>query len=254
MGKKAAAGKKAAKAAEPKKGGKKKAAAGEGGPATKKQKAAEAKAAKQAAEAAAEEEQEAVSLKGTFAKDLAVMMYGFGDDPEPLPETVDLVEDCVIEYATGLMQRAMDSAAARGRLKGGPQRGASVGPEDILFLVRKEPKKYGRVKELLILAEELKDARRMVDVQVTGRGRVAMGVRSGVGIACAHPGVRGHGAVKSALWLFTADAEIAAPCMARTQAEALAVPPEEAERVLPERDGDAENVPESGENRPEGGA
>lgn len=202
MGKKAAAGKKAAKAAEPKKGGKKKAAAGEGGPATKKQKAAEAKAAKQAAEAAAEEEQEAVSLKGTFAKDLAVMMYGFGDDPEPLPETVDLVEDCVIEYATGLMQRAMDSAAARGRLKGGPQRGASVGPEDILFLVRKEPKKYGRVKELLILAEELKDARRMVDVQ----------------------------------------------------AEALAVPPEEAERVLPERDGDAENVPESGENRPEGGA
>ena len=167
------------------------------------------------------------------------MMYGFGDDAEPLPETVDLVEDIVVEYASALMHKAMDSASERGKLKGGPQRGAAVGPEEIMFLVRKvrtvlgggggggrparnydpmvvgpracgplwlcpgrvrppscrvlhslctknervspaptpttnafattqpmqEPKKYARVKELLIMSEELKDARRLVDVQ-----------------------------------------------------------------------------------------
>ncbi|KAF5187674.1 Transcription initiation factor tfiid subunit, partial [Thalictrum thalictroides] len=44
-----------------------------------------------------------VSLKrkrGVFQKDLQHMMYGFGDDSNPLPETVALVEDIVVEYIT----------------------------------------------------------------------------------------------------------------------------------------------------------
>ncbi|KAL9318849.1 hypothetical protein ACSQ67_015366 [Phaseolus vulgaris] len=30
------------------------------------------------------------------------MMYGFGDDPNPLPESVTLMEDIVVEYVTEL--------------------------------------------------------------------------------------------------------------------------------------------------------
>ena len=73
-------------------------------------------------------------------------MYGYGDEPEPLPETVDLVEEIVIDYATGLMHAAMDGAAARGRLKSGATRGSAVGPEDVMFLVRKvRPTAHARV-------------------------------------------------------------------------------------------------------------
>lgn len=36
---------------------------------------------------------------------VAVMMYGFGDDVSPLPETLDLVEDIVLDYASTLMRK-----------------------------------------------------------------------------------------------------------------------------------------------------
>ncbi|VVA95995.1 unnamed protein product [Arabis nemorensis] len=39
-----------------------------------------------------------------FQKELQHMMYGFGDEPNPLPETVALVEDIVVEYVTNLVQ------------------------------------------------------------------------------------------------------------------------------------------------------
>ncbi len=32
-------------------------------------------------------------------------MYGFGDDVAPLPETLDLVEDIVLDYASTLMRK-----------------------------------------------------------------------------------------------------------------------------------------------------
>lgn len=37
---------------------------------------------------------------------VAVMMYGFGDDIQPLAETLDLVEDIVLDYATTLLHKA----------------------------------------------------------------------------------------------------------------------------------------------------
>lgn len=35
--------------------------------------------------------------------------------------------------------------------------------EDIIFLIRKDPKKYSRVKELLLMSEELRKARKAFD-------------------------------------------------------------------------------------------
>ena len=38
-----------------------------------------------------------------------------------------------------------------------------ISVEDIIFLIRKDPKKYSRVKELLLMNEELRKARKAFD-------------------------------------------------------------------------------------------
>ncbi|XP_012455923.1 transcription initiation factor TFIID subunit 13 isoform X2 [Gossypium raimondii] len=88
--------------------------------------------------------------RGVFQKDLQHMMYGFGDDPNPLPETVALVEDIVVEYA----HKAQDIGSKRGKL--------SV--EDFLYLIRKDLPKLNRCTELLSMQEELKQARKAFEV------------------------------------------------------------------------------------------
>ncbi|URE04124.1 transcription initiation factor IID, 18kD subunit family protein [Musa troglodytarum] len=125
--------------------------------------------------------------RGVFQKDLQHMMYGFGDDPNPLPETVSLVEDIVVEYITDMVNmvhlillfptirlidnnvlrrtfrssqsltsvhKAQNIASKRGRLL----------TEDFLYLVRKDPPKLHRCTELLSMHEELKLARKAFDV------------------------------------------------------------------------------------------
>ncbi|KAF3819551.1 hypothetical protein GH733_015060 [Mirounga leonina] len=77
------------------------------------------------------------------------MMYGFGDDQNPYTESVDILEDLVIEFIT---EMAM-SIGRQGRVQ----------VEDIVFLIRKDPRKFARVKDLLTMNEELKRARKAFD-------------------------------------------------------------------------------------------
>lgn len=131
------------------------------------------------------------------------MMYGFGDDECPLPETADLMEvgigsagrhccplcctpqgclmsdmdkpivHCkifppflqaiVIEYASGVLRKALDRGSQRGRLKAG---GKPTGPppvDDILAVVRSDSKKALRVKELLSMQNYVRDALRALE-------------------------------------------------------------------------------------------
>ena len=46
--------------------------------------------------------------KRLFSKELRCMMYGFGDDQNPFTESVDLLEDLVIEFITETTHRAME--------------------------------------------------------------------------------------------------------------------------------------------------
>ncbi|KAH7446721.1 hypothetical protein KP509_01G070500 [Ceratopteris richardii] len=105
--------------------------------------------------------------RGLFTKELRIMMYGFGDDPDPaafrvlpslksqpLPETVSLVEDIMVDYVTEMVHKAQDIASRRGKLT----------TEDLMFLVRKDSRKFARVKELLAMNEELKRARKAFEV------------------------------------------------------------------------------------------
>lgn len=85
------------------------------------------------------------------------MMFGFGDDQVPFTESVDLLEDLVVEYITEMTLKAME-VGKKGK----------VHVEDIVFLIRKDPKKYARVKDLLTMNEELKKARKAFDAESYG--------------------------------------------------------------------------------------
>eukprot|EP00898_Chlorokybus_atmophyticus_P000215 jgi/Chlat1/1194/Chrsp115S01670 len=95
--------------------------------------------------------------RGLFSKELRLMMYGFGDDPQPLQESVDLVEELVVDYLTDMMHKALDVSSRRGRLQ----------TEDIIFLIRKDLRKYKRAQELLRMYEELKRVRKGFEVDET---------------------------------------------------------------------------------------
>lgn len=90
--------------------------------------------------------------KRLFAKELKNMMYGFGDDQNPYTETVDMLEDLVLHFIGDISLRALDV--------GGTGR---VTVEDVLYLVRRDTRKYARVKDLLSMNEELKKARKAFD-------------------------------------------------------------------------------------------
>lgn len=49
--------------------------------------------------------QTSAGRKRLFSKELRCMMYGFGDDKNPYTESVDLLEDLVIEYITETTHR-----------------------------------------------------------------------------------------------------------------------------------------------------
>ena len=74
------------------------------------------------------------------------MMYGFGDEREPFEESVELVEDILVDFVQDLVGRAARGAVAPGKLA----------MEDILYLMRKDERKFGRCRELLEMNAELK--------------------------------------------------------------------------------------------------
>ena len=90
--------------------------------------------------------------KRLFSNELRCMMYGFGDDQNPYTESVDILEDLVIEFITEMTHKAM-SVGRQGQVQ----------VEDIVFLIRKDPRKFARVKDLLTMNEELKRARKAFD-------------------------------------------------------------------------------------------
>lgn len=93
-----------------------------------------------------------VSRKRYFSKELRCMMYGFGDDQNPYTETVDMLEDLVINFIGDTALRALEVG-----------RSGKVTVEDVMYLVRRDPRKYSRIRDLLSMNEELKKARKAFD-------------------------------------------------------------------------------------------
>ncbi|KAI8927273.1 transcription initiation factor IID, 18kD subunit-domain-containing protein [Entophlyctis helioformis] len=91
--------------------------------------------------------------KRVFVKEVRNLLYGFGDVPNPLPETAEALDELLEWYITDLCDMAMSRAT--GKLK----------TSDFLGALAKDPKKLARAHELLKLEKELKNARAAFDVQ-----------------------------------------------------------------------------------------
>ena len=85
------------------------------------------------------------------------MMYGFGDDPVPHPDSLQLVEDLTLHYLHQFLNDCLSTSQQAGSAK--------VRLEDIMFVLRRDEKKTARVEELLYMNEELKKARRAFEVE-----------------------------------------------------------------------------------------
>lgn len=92
--------------------------------------------------------------RGLFSRDLSEMMHGFGDGKPPFTESVEHVEEMCVDYITAVMQKATELATLRD---------VKVTTEDIMFVMRKDTKKYERAKELLQKDKEIKAAKKDMD-------------------------------------------------------------------------------------------
>lgn len=84
------------------------------------------------------------------------MMFGFGDDRKPQAESVQLLEDMVIDYVRSLLQQAQHASELRVR---GTKKSDKISERDLLFVLRKDRRRRERVVEILDVYEELKAAR-----------------------------------------------------------------------------------------------
>jgi transcription initiation factor TFIID subunit 13 len=86
--------------------------------------------------------------KTLFAKDIKALMYGFGDVSNPLPESVEVMDELLEWFIIDLCERAQRKSTFQ-KLK----------TTDFLLALENDPKKSARAHELLALDKELKQAR-----------------------------------------------------------------------------------------------
>lgn len=94
--------------------------------------------------------------------DLEDLLIAFGDSTAPLPQTVAALDEIVTDFIIELCHSAAQCAAYSHRAK--------IKLDDFKFALRKDPRKLGRVVELMAKEKEIKRERRMVD---TDEGEVA---------------------------------------------------------------------------------
>lgn len=94
-------------------------------------------------------------LSDLFTGDIKALMYAFGDVPNPYPETVAVMEDILEDYIARVCGEAQKVARAGNRQK--------LKVDDFKFALRHDPKKLGRVEELLRLQKEIDQARKTFD-------------------------------------------------------------------------------------------
>ena len=91
--------------------------------------------------------------RGTLGKEIKIMLYAFGDVQTPRQDTADLLEEMVTHYIADMTLKANSVSKRQGKLR----------TEDLMFVMRKDKKKYSRMQELLYMNEELKKARKAFD-------------------------------------------------------------------------------------------
>ncbi|KAG9019636.1 hypothetical protein FRB90_011982 [Tulasnella sp. 427] len=94
------------------------------------------------------------TFKGAFVKDLRNMMYGFGDDPNPAPDTVNVMEEILMEFIADVCATSLKTS-----------RKHTIKLEDLRRALSRpaDSKKLARMEELLFMQEDIKRARAQFD-------------------------------------------------------------------------------------------
>jgi len=92
-----------------------------------------------------------LSKKGLFAKELGPMMYGFGDAAQPNKETIELMEELLVDYIAEIASAAHKVSSNKRKMK----------LEDVRFALRSKQtsKQLSRADELVKAAAEVKKMR-----------------------------------------------------------------------------------------------
>ncbi|KAK8025908.1 hypothetical protein PG990_003731 [Apiospora arundinis] len=116
--------------------------------------------------------------KETFAaKDLSALMYAYGDVPQPLPDTVRVMDEIMTEFLEGVCFEASQHAqyASRQKLKF----------DDFEFSLRRNPQYLGRVAAMVEKRKHIKEMRRAFqpddDAVLKSQGKDEAGALAGLG-------------------------------------------------------------------------
>ena len=90
-----------------------------------------------------------------FTNELKGLMYGFGDVENPDPESIELLQDYVIEY----IQNIAYAAYRRNKRKGSNE----ISLRDLLYVLRKDKKRYYRIPSLISFYEIAKKTKKKSD-------------------------------------------------------------------------------------------
>lgn len=93
--------------------------------------------------------------KTSFLKEIRSMMYGYGDVSAPRHDAAEVLHGYVLDYLSILLTNTHNMAQVKGKTK----------TEDLLYYLRRDRKKYSRVRQLLITNEELKMARKAFELK-----------------------------------------------------------------------------------------
>ncbi|SCU93956.1 LAMI_0E16182g1_1 [Lachancea mirantina] len=106
-----------------------------------------------------------------FSKDVASLMYAYGDSPQPLPETVQCLDELVSSYLVDICMAAHKTAQTVRRNK--------IKVEDFKFVLRNDPVKLGRAEELIKLSRIITDAKKLFK---SSEGKSLKRMRDGLGL------------------------------------------------------------------------
>jgi transcription initiation factor TFIID subunit 13 len=110
-----------------------------------------------------------LNLSSIIVKNL---MFGFGDDRNPASDTVNVMEEILIEYICDVVRapfllsaRSGDLCPSQCQIAGGSSRKARLSIEDLRRTLSRPPdaKKLARMEELLFMQEDIKRARAQID-------------------------------------------------------------------------------------------
>lgn len=87
--------------------------------------------------------------------ELSTFLYAFGSDNPQLPSTISVLDEIIVDFIIETCHEAAQAASYSRRAK--------IKVEDFKFLLRRDPKKLGRVIELFEMEKHLKEQRKMID-------------------------------------------------------------------------------------------